>query len=83
MATQSLNDLTQFPFTARFPEENLRETMFAGEARQYDGGGCKENTRTSKATRMAMQSLNDLTKFPFAARFPEENLSKTGAPVRC
>ena len=43
----------------------------------------RKNTRTTKATQMATQSLNDLTKFPFAARFPEENLSKTGAPDRC
>ena len=57
--------------------------MFAGEVQQYDGGGCKENTRTAKATRMEKRSLNDLTDLPFAARFPEENLPKTGASDRC
>ena len=43
----------------------------------------RKNTKTTKATRMATQSLNDLTKFPFAARFPEANLPKTGAIDRC
>ena len=60
-------------------QANLRETMFAGEVQQYDGGGCKEEHEDDESDANGNAKFEWLNEVPIRCKVSGGKLVENGS----